>query len=86
MTTHSSILAWKIPQTEESGWLMGSKRVRHDCKTEHACRQAGTLQNTASEGKKKKQSRGSWKGGIYGDGFLPYSPYVLLLLLLFLLI
>ena len=53
MTTHSSILAWKIPQTEESGWLMGSKRVRHDCKTEHACRQAGTLQNTASEGKKK---------------------------------
>ena len=24
------ILAWKIPQTEESGWLMVSKRVRHD--------------------------------------------------------
>ena len=32
MTTHSSILAWKIPQTEEPGWLkfMGSQRVRHD--------------------------------------------------------
>ena len=32
MTTHSSILAWKIPQTEEPGRLqsMGSQRVRHD--------------------------------------------------------
>ena len=32
MATHSSILAWKIPQTEEPGSLqaMGSQRVRHD--------------------------------------------------------
>ena len=32
MTTHSSILAWRIPWTEESGGLqsMGSQRVRHD--------------------------------------------------------
>ena len=32
MATHSSILAWKIPWTEEPGWLlsMGSQRVRHD--------------------------------------------------------
>ena len=32
MATHSSILAWKIPWTEESGRLqsMGSQRVRHD--------------------------------------------------------
>ena len=32
MTTHSSILAWRIPQTEEPGGLqsMGLKRVRHD--------------------------------------------------------
>ena len=30
MATHSSILAWKIPWTEEPGWLqsMGSQRVR----------------------------------------------------------
>ena len=30
--THSSILAWEIPQTEESGRLqfMGLQRVRHD--------------------------------------------------------
>ena len=32
MATHSSILAWKMPWTEESGWLlsMGSQRVGHD--------------------------------------------------------
>ena len=32
MTTHSSILAWKIPWTEEPGRLqsMGSQRDRHD--------------------------------------------------------
>ena len=32
MAAHSSILAWKIPQTAEPGRLlsMGSKRVRHD--------------------------------------------------------
>ena len=32
METHSSILAWGIPRTEEPGGLksMGSQRVRHD--------------------------------------------------------
>ena len=32
MTTHSSILSWRIPWTEEPGRLqpMGSKRVGHD--------------------------------------------------------
>ena len=32
MATHSSILAWRIPQTEEPGGLqpMGWQRVRHD--------------------------------------------------------
>ena len=32
MATHSSILAWKIPWTEEPGKLqsMGLQRVRHD--------------------------------------------------------
>ena len=33
MATHSSILAWEISWTEESGRLqsMGSQKVRHDC-------------------------------------------------------
>ena len=32
MATHSSILDWKIPLTEEPGGLqsIGSQRVRHD--------------------------------------------------------
>ena len=36
---HSSILAWEIPWTEETGRLQSMKlqRVRHDCATEDAC-------------------------------------------------
>ena len=32
MATHSNILAWRIPWTEETGKLqsMGSQKVRHD--------------------------------------------------------
>ena len=32
MATHSSVLVWRIPQTEETGRLqpMKSQRVRHD--------------------------------------------------------
>ena len=32
MATHSSILAWRIPWTEEPGglWSIGSQRVGHD--------------------------------------------------------
>ena len=39
MATHSRILAWKIPWTEEPRRLqsMGSPRVRHDWMTKHAC-------------------------------------------------
>ena len=36
MATHSSILAWKIPWTEEPGWVqsMRLQRVRHDWATD----------------------------------------------------
>ena len=39
LATHSSILAWEIPWTEESGRLqsMGSQRVRHDWATKQLC-------------------------------------------------
>ena len=30
MATHSSILAWRIPWTEEPGGSKGPQRVRHD--------------------------------------------------------
>ena len=37
MATHSSILAWKIPRTEEPGGLqfVGSQRVGHDIVFNH---------------------------------------------------
>ena len=49
--THSSILAWKIPWTEESGRLqsMGSQRVRHNWATNvcaHACTHTHTHTHT----------------------------------------
>ena len=39
MATHSSILAWEFPETEEPGGLqsMELQRVRHDLVTEHVC-------------------------------------------------
>ena len=38
--THSSILAWEIPRTEEPGELqsIGSQRVKHDWATKHTQR------------------------------------------------
>ena len=46
MATHSSILAWSIPRTEEPGGLqsMGSRRVRQDC-NDLARTHAGILSN-----------------------------------------
>ena len=48
MATHSSILAWRIPWTEEPGGLqsMGSQRVGHNrepntCKSCGGCRDVG---------------------------------------------
>ena len=40
MATHSSILAWRIPWTEEPGGLqpMGFQRAGHDLATEHTHR------------------------------------------------
>ena len=38
MTSHSSILAWEIPWTEEPGGLqtMGSQRIGHDWAIKHS--------------------------------------------------
>ena len=39
MTTHSSILAWRVPQTEEAGrlWPTGLQRVGHTEVILHTC-------------------------------------------------
>ena len=44
MATHSGILAWKIPWTEESGGLqsMGSQRVGHDSADTHTHKEEST--------------------------------------------
>ena len=63
MATHSSMLAWRIPWTDEPGGLqsMGSQRVRHDQVT-HAflyhwatreTQQLNVLQNLNTEKGKK---------------------------------
>ena len=38
MTTHSGSHTWKIPGTEEHGWLLSAalKRIKHDSVTENA--------------------------------------------------
>ena len=45
MVTQSSILAWRIPQTMEPGWLqcMGLRRVRHDWSAKRACTASYTV-------------------------------------------
>ena len=47
MTTHSSILAWEIPWTEEPAGLqsMGSQRVRHDLAAERDHELTRTVEN-----------------------------------------
>ena len=47
MATHSSILAWRIPWTEESGGLqsVGSQRVRHNRATNTSHKYLGTQSN-----------------------------------------
>ena len=51
MATHSSILAWKIPWTEEPGELqfIESHRVRHERVTEHMKKSTQIHRNTMDE-------------------------------------
>ena len=51
MATHSSILAWRNPWTEESGGLqsIASQRIRHDLATEHAHTQHAYMKIPPSE-------------------------------------
>ena len=45
MATHSSVLAWEVPWTEEPGGLqsMGSQRAGYDLATAHACTMCQTV-------------------------------------------
>ena len=48
MATHSNILAWKIPWTEELGGpqSVGSQRIRYDWATEHERKHAWKREET----------------------------------------
>ena len=50
MATHSNILAWKIPWTQEPGGLqyIGLQRVRHDCMCTHT--HTHTCSHTSNRG------------------------------------
>ena len=58
MATHSSILAWKLPGTEEPGGLrsMGSQRIGHDSATKPPPASKSSLLNTLSLKNKKKKT------------------------------
>ena len=66
MVTHSSILAWRIPWTEEPGGLQstGSQRVRHDRATSLSLftfmglkqhRKGSTRRNVAEKGQERRE-------------------------------
>ena len=63
MATHSSILAWETPWTEEPGGLQSkrSQRFRHNWATEHALREEQF-----------------WEGMTLGRGVLTFSLVVLI--------
>ena len=69
MATHSSILAWRIPWTEEPGGLlsMGShSQIRQKQLSMHACIGEGNgnpLQYSCLENPK---DRGAWCAAVYG--------------------
>ena len=74
MATHSSILAWEIPRTEEPGGLqyMGPKRVGHDLGTKQQQQQ---ILNKWSEIKINTQLEKQTMSNIAGSLFLsPITP------------
>ena len=71
MATHSSILAWKIPWTEEPGGLMsmGSHRVEHDCSDlacMHACIGEGNGNPFQYSCLENPVDRGAWLVAVHG--------------------
>ena len=63
MATHSSILAWEFPRTEEPGGLqsMGSQRVGRDLATKQQQQQQGTGEfRIYSEGTADKCRQCTW--------------------------
>ena len=60
MATHSSILAWEISWTEESGRLqsMGLQRVRHNLVNKKQQQQREYINNTEQDVRRNMNNRG----------------------------
>ena len=75
--THSSILAWWTPRTEELGELqsMGSQRVRHDWATKHstAAKQGHWGPSLAVQQLRFHTCTGGGMGSIPGWALMPHS-------------
>ena len=64
MATHSSILAWEIPWTEEPGGLQ-STRVKHDLATKHHQAQERLQVNSEVSKFTDRKEMASLGGGIF---------------------
>ena len=73
MTTHSSVLAWRIPCTEEPHRLqsMGSLRVRHDWWTSLSRTGEGNGHPLQCSCLENPRDGGAWWAAVYG---VPQSP------------
>ena len=69
MTTHSSLLAWRIPGTEEPGRLpsVGSHRVGHDRSNLAAAAEAVMMLEVQHLNAFGKGQRGSWSNIFTGS-------------------
>ena len=69
MATHSSILAWRIPWTEEPGGLLsiGLHRAGHDC-SDLACMHTciGEGNSNPLQSLENPRDRGAWWAAVYG--------------------
>ena len=70
MATHSSILAWRIPWTEEPGGLLstGSHRVGHELKrlSMRACIGEGNGKPLQCSCLENPRDGGAWRAAVYG--------------------
>ena len=68
MATHSSVLAWRTPGTEEPGGLqsMGSLRVGHDWATSLSRTGEGHGNSLQSSFLENPRDRGAWWAAVYG--------------------
>ena len=83
VATHSSVLAWKIPWTEEPGRLQpkGSQRVRHDLATEQStvyqCKCSSSSQFKLGCQRRTPWGRDSiWAKTWYSKGFAHLLRYL----------